>query len=351
MGTQVLWRRRSLLVPPQPATGGITRGADVSDYKYCRIVRLGKRPDEEEIGEPGQTTAIIGKVGVAGAAVAGAIAPGQTTAIIGKAVGAGATVGAYAAGQTTAIIGKAGAAIGAYAATWIPTGAKLAMDLAIERAGGAMETISITVAEWTSTGFKFVPWDEVLETIKAAYATVVDTAGSIAPSGSARLLSLDTQYTHGIRQLYDYMLSLAGKTPEYVIDSLCSLPDWLLQNLPNRLHAPLIVVGGAAGAAGIIYLGSSVYKWIRDQKTKLLGTSVMDFGYVLSRNLSHNKDTQPDALTKWKLHQAVLDGIFSKAPKTKKGMYMPQANENTMKFLTPAMVEGRAARTDFALHF
>ena len=291
---------------------------------------MGKRPKEEEIGKPGQTTAIIGKVGVAGAAVAGAIAPGQTTAII----------------------GKAGAAIGAYAATWIPTGAKLAMDLAIERAGGAMETISITVAEWTSTGFKFVPWDEVLETIKAAYATVVDTAGSIAPSGSARLLSLDTQYTHGIRQLYDYMLSLAGKTPEYVIDSLCSLPDWLLQNLPNRLHAPLIVVGGAAGAAGIIYLGSSVYKWIRDQKTKLLGTSVMDFGYVLSRDLHHDdKEATPNAITKWQIHEAIMQGLL-KAPKMKKGMYKPQNdNAHTLQFLTPARIEGRAARTDFALHF
>ena len=305
-------------------------GEDVSDYKYCRIVRLGKRPKEEEIGKPGQTTAIIGKVGVA-AAVAGAIAPGKTTAIIGKAVGAGATVGAYAA----PIIGKAGAAVGAYAATWIPTGAKLAMDLAIERAGGAMETISITVAEWTSTGFNFVPWLKVLETIKAAYATVMDT-------------EVVGQATQGIRQLYDYMLSLAGKTPEYIIDSLCSLPDWLRQNLA----APYVAALGLAGAAGIIYLGSSVYKWIKNQKTKLLGTSIMDFGYVLSRDLTHDKTgATPDAITKWQIHEAIMQGLL-KAPEMQKGMYKPQDdNDHTLQFLTPAMVEGRAARTDFALHF
>ena len=208
------------------------------------------------------------------------------------------------------------------------------MDLAVEKAGGVMETISITVAEWTSTGFNFVPWEQVSETIKTAYATVVDTAGSIAPSGSARLLSVDIgQATQSLRELYNYMLSFGGGIPEYVIDSLCSLPDWLLPALT---------------AAGILaYLGVSIYLG----KKKLLGTSIMDFGYVLSRNLDHNKEATPNAITKWKIHEAIMQGLL-KAPEMQKGMYKPQDdNAYTMKFLTPNMVEGRAARTDFALHF
>jgi len=231
------------------------QGSDA--FRYCKIIRVGKRYETEKIGRPGRRWA-------------------QTKVAL-----------------TAVSIAKL-------------------LPLFLEWSDGTKTQIG----SYQNDTINFMPWEEVQTNMTNSSTNMTDTS---VMETTEQFLQKASQY--------------GGVGPEP------------LESASASILASVVTASLVTGAAALV--GWGVYK----RNERLFGTDIVDFGYALSRNLSHNKDTQPDALTKWKLHQAVLDGIFSKAPKMEKGMYMPQANENTMKFLTPAMVEGRAARTDFALHF
>lgn len=177
----------------------------------------------------------------------------------------------------------------------------------------------------------YLSWDEAKEAVLALPGTVLSLPGT------AQDVSIPLEDFRNLEKMYYTLKATFAGFPSLPVSAVLGI---LFGYLAFRLYnAKLRLVNGEI-----------------DSK------SVLQEGYVQTQNLQHaNVLTETkwpeqiigDVEIKWRLHENVLRQNFHGYihDERESMYYKPTEDQEVLNFLTPAMVEGRAARTDFALHF
>lgn len=198
-----------------------------------------------------------------------------------------------------------------------------------------LEIWGIPFARKTLDGWvmNYLSWDEAKEAVLALPGTVLYLPGT------AQDVSVPLEDFSNLEHMYYTLKATFAGFPSLPVSAVLGI---LLGYLAFRLYnAKLRLVNGEI-----------------DSK------SVLQEGYVQTQNLQHanvlniNETKWPkqiigDVEIKWRLHENVLRQNFHGYvhEEIESMYYKPTPDENVLNFLSPAMVGGRAARTDFALHF
>ena len=204
--------------------------------------------------------------------------------------------------------------------------------------GSASETITIKIGEYVKDGAaaagRWYVENKVLPNVEMAQAAAAAASADPLEPGLG---------TGVVQQILSYLTASVTGTS----------PIWY----PLILYGGMTVMVGGMGFAAHRYITMNIKSRNGDD---IFSSDVLKEGYVQTIDLRHDARVRNEQAPKyeigweqikWKLHEMVLtENFLYNPPQDTNGavsLYVPETKE----FLTPAMVEGRAARTDFALHF